>query len=558
MQLTSSPRRALGLVAVGAIGMSTAVLGVTGTAAAATTSWTFTTASSGADETGVTSIEIETDPSGECSIAWLIDGAAGGAGTSTGGPATGSFGGRIAATSEAYDGDVYDLYPGGKGGDAASAGGTGGTNGYGYPYEGDDGVVGPGFTSGGGGGASAVESDGGVFLGAFGGDGGYALNGNGRGGPEGTSYVDHADDVVTGTSAVTGNGVISGKVTCVTGDAVAPGAPTLADHVTVGDGTATFEFTPGTYGRDTSESEVESTFEYQLDGGTWTGFAHGYTAWATSTGTLTGLENLTTYELKVRATGTAGTSEASAPVTFTPYRPTAAPTGVTAKVGAGSVVISWTVPADADGIVDYLAFAVPDGAQSSQDLVVCTTTGTSCAVPAKAGTAYTYGVTSRDALGNEGDRAFGDAATAVVPASAIASTLPRSDGPLTSSESDGTAVAGSEITISGAGFLPGSTVELVVYSTPVKLGEAVVLADGTFSATVTLPEDLTNGDHHLVATGVDPDGNVRNLVVEVTVSGGAAVLADTGFSAAPVLGAGALALLAGGGLMFAARRRQAA
>jgi LPXTG-motif cell wall-anchored protein len=43
----------------------------------------------------------------------------------------------------------------------------------------------------------------------------------------------------------------------------------------------------------------------------------------------------------------------------------------------------------------------------------------------------------------------------------------------------------------------------------------------------------------------------------VTVGGdGGAALANTGFSAAPVLGAGALALLAGGGLMVAARRRQ--
>jgi hypothetical protein len=92
-------------------------------------------------------------------------------------------------------------------------------------------------------------------------------------------------------------------------------------------------------------------------------------------------------------------------------------------------------------------------------------------------------------------------------------------------------VAGAQVTISGTGFLPGSTVELVVYSTPVKLGTAVVLAEGTFSAAVTVPANLTNGIHHLVATGVDVNGNVRNLVVEVTVSGGTAVLALTGFSA---------------------------
>ena len=75
---------------------------------------------------------------------------------------------------------------------------------------------------------------------------------------------------------------------------------------------------------------------------------------------------------------------------------------------------------------------------------------------------------------------------------------------------------------------------------------------------MTLPQSLEKGVHHLVATGVDVNGNVRNLVVEVTVSGGTAVLAVTGFSALPYAGAGALALLAGGGLLVVSRRRQAA
>jgi LPXTG-motif cell wall-anchored protein len=93
----------------------------------------------------------------------------------------------------------------------------------------------------------------------------------------------------------------------------------------------------------------------------------------------------------------------------------------------------------------------------------------------------------------------------------------------------------------------------------VSLGQAVVGADGTFSATVTVPKDLANGTHHLVASGVDANGNPRYLVVEITVSGGTASgLAYTGFSALPYAGAGVLALLAGGGLLVVSRRRQAA
>ncbi|SDY39750.1 hypothetical protein SAMN05661080_03352 [Modestobacter sp. DSM 44400] len=71
---------------------------------------------------------------------------------------------------------------------------------------------------------------------------------------------------------------------------------------------------------------------------------------------------------------------------------------------------------------------------------------------------------------------------------------------------------------------------------------------------------LANGTHHLVAAGVDVNGDPRYLVTEVPVSGGTAVvtaagLAYTGFTPLPFIGAGALALLAGAGLLVASRRR---
>jgi hypothetical protein len=558
VQLTSSPRRALGLVAVSAIGVSTALLNITGTASAATDTWTFTTAPSGADETNVAWFEIETDPSGECTIDWLVDGAAGGDGVDASGSTPGFLGGRITAITEAYDGDVYELFAGEQGTDGtAGTVGVGGLDASSYGADGTDGYTDSADVYGGGGGAaSIVETDGTAVLGAHGGDGASSDLGNGVGGLD-NSNLNHVNGV-DGTPTNAGAGVISGTVTCVTKDAVAPGAPTLDDYVDAGDGTAKFWFAPGSYGVDPLGSQVTSSYEYQLDGGAWTAFTHGFTGTDKLTGSLTGLTNMKKYSLSVRATSAAGNSAASAPVTFTPFRQTAAPASVSASVGVTSVRISWTPPADAAGVADYLAFALPDGAQSSQDLAVCTTTGTSCTVAVKAGVAYSFGVASRDALGNEGGRLFGEKPTAVVPASAIAATLPKANGKLASSDADGKVVAGTPVTISGTGFLPGSTVELIVYSTPVKLGEAVVLADGTFSATVTLPKSLTDGVHNLVATGVDADGNVRNLVVEVTVSGGTAVLANTGFSALPYAGAGALALLVGGGLLGAARRRTAA
>jgi hypothetical protein len=544
-------------VAVGAIGMSTAVLGVTGTASAAPLSPISFTATDSPLKIAV----------GYCSIDWTITGAQGGANSN--GDA-GAFGGRLAVTTLVATDDEFDFFTGGVGADGQSAavGAAGGLSGNVAYYDGQPG----GLDAGGGGAATVVRRNGQVVLSAFGGHGADAAPGTGGVGGDATHQNVWSEGTLTSAqnSAVStdpGPGAVTGviqpcaPVSSPTGSnttAVAPGAPQLDDYVAAGDGTAKFWFAPGSNALDQYGTYVPSTYEYQLDGGTWTAFTTGPTGDdAVQNGTITGLTNMKKYSLALRATGASGNSPASAPVTFTPFRSTAAPASVSASVGVSSVRISWTPPADAADVVDYLAFVVPDGAQSSQDLVTCTSTGTSCAMAVTAGLAYSYGVTSRDALGNEGDRIFGENPTAAVPASAISATLPTSNGALTSSDADGKVVAGTPVTISGTGFLPGSTVELIVYSTPVKLGQAVVLADGSFSATVTLPKSLTDGVHNLVATGVDADGNVRNLVVEVTVSGGTAVLADTGFSAAPVLGAGALALLAGGGLLVAARRRQA-
>lgn len=567
MQLTSSPRRALGLLAVGTIGMSTAVLGVTGTASAGTDTWTFTTAPSGADQVDLTLLEIDAAASADCTIDWVIDGAAGGSGNQSGTAVPGSPGARYTVTTDAYDADEFLLFAGAVGGNApltgTSTGGDGGTNGAGTNSGGDgqDGQYDGSFYGGGGGAASVVEYDGDLILGAFGGNGGLAGNNDGDGGLGGFEGVHQNRTGIAGQAGPvtnTGGGVISGTVTCVSGDAVKPGAPVLDEYVDAGDGTAKFWFDEGSDALDEFGTSVPSTYEYKVTGGEWTAFTHGFTGTDTLTGTISGLANLKKYSLVLRAVSASGISPESAPVEFTPFAATPAPATVSASVGVSSVRVSWTPPADAAGIKDYIAIVAPDGAQSSQDVVVCISSGTSCTVTVKPGLAYGFGVASRDALGNEGDRTWGENPTAVVPASAISSTLPKSNGTLGNSDTDGTIVAGASITLSGTGFAPGSTVELVAYSTPVKLGEAVVLADGSFSATVTIPTTLTNGVHHLVATGVDPAGNVRNLVVEVTVSGGTAVLASTGFSTLPYLGTGAVALLAGGGLLFAARRRNAA
>jgi hypothetical protein len=71
------------------------------------------------------------------------------------------------------------------------------------------------------------------------------------------------------------------------------------------------------------------------------------------------------------------------------------PTAVAGLAGDGQVTVSWTAPGDDGGspILEYTATATPGGA-------TCTTAGTSCTVAGLGnGTAYTFTVTARNAIG---------------------------------------------------------------------------------------------------------------------------------------------------------------
>ncbi len=71
------------------------------------------------------------------------------------------------------------------------------------------------------------------------------------------------------------------------------------------------------------------------------------------------------------------------------------PASVAAVPGTGTATVSWTAPVDNGGspVMEYVATAVPGAA-------TCTTAGTSCTVPGLSrGTAYTFTVTARNAIG---------------------------------------------------------------------------------------------------------------------------------------------------------------
>lgn len=131
-------------------------------------------------------------------------------------------------------------------------------------------------------------------------------------------------------------------------------------------------------------------------------------------------------------------------------------------------------------------------------------------------------------------------------------------------------VAGGSFTVSGEGWLAGSEVELELRSDPVSLGTAKVNAEGSFSTGVTIPSSVPAGDHTLVVTGIDANGEprVEQLAVVVAASSGGDPLASADDTSSDglaytgmdfTLGTAALiALLTAGAVAFGIGRRRSA
>lgn len=70
---------------------------------------------------------------------------------------------------------------------------------------------------------------------------------------------------------------------------------------------------------------------------------------------------------------------------------------------------------------------------------------------------------------------------------------------------DGPLHAGDTVTVSSSGLPVGALVSFELHSTPRSLGTMTVAPDGTFSRTITIPDDVDPGNHHIVVT-VTPQG----------------------------------------------------
>ncbi|QNG37192.1 fibronectin type III domain-containing protein [Geodermatophilaceae bacterium NBWT11] len=548
MRFTSPSRRALGLLAVSTIGMSTAVLGVSGVASAEPLPTLEAGDQFSSDD--VSSFQVG---AGVCSITWTVTGAMGGYAT---GDVKGAYGGEVTADLDAEAGEVYSLYPGESGGhgsydvdsDTATAGAGGGS---GWSDGGAGGTV-DGSEAGGGGGAGSVVTlmtgaDEDAVIGAFGGDGGGGeLGGSGEG--------DETNFLLDVESATASTSVGPGYITASANECAVSYAPYL-NYVTAGDGSVTVVFVAPQ-----NDNGIEVTgYEVTVDGGlTWAPLAVTDEE-GTLSGTVTGLTNETEYNVGVRAVSGADGSvkgDASDFQTATPYEPLAAPAITSLTTGPSQVTLTWTAPSG-----DVSGYDVGYGTGRSGNGGVCATdqpTVLTCTFALPASSGYTVGVTALDDEGRRGLSAVQEAVT--VPAPAVPSSVPtKDDGDIVGPAGPITAVtAGQTLTVQGQGFALYSTVRLSLFSTPIDLGTVDTDDTGFFRTQITLPANLTNGTHTLVATGINPDFTTRNLVITVTVSGGvvtSATLANTGVDTAVPLAGGALAVLAGMGLLVGARRR---
>ena len=122
------------------------------------------------------------------------------------------------------------------------------------------------------------------------------------------------------------------------GTPVAAASAPTALTVTAGDGQLVVNWqAPADDGAAIESYEVE----HRREGGSW----ERQTSTATTV-TITGLDNGTTYEVRVRAVNSVGVGDWSPIGRGTPVAAASAPTALTVTAGDGQLVVSWQAPAD--------------------------------------------------------------------------------------------------------------------------------------------------------------------------------------------------------------------
>ncbi len=214
-----------------------------------------------------------------------------------------------------------------------------------------------------------------------------------------------------------------------------------------------------------------------------------------------------------------------------------APSGVGAVAGDGQAVVSWSPAANASSFtgVVYLVTASPGGATcSSSTANFCVVTGLTD------GTTYTFTVAAASSgplSESESSSSSAGATPSAASVSPPATELTPGAGEVTSDGTTSTSTvsttsnsatvssgsssasitttltmgAGSSTAVvlfqggtasfTGTGFVPGTTVDIYMYSGGTLIGTAVVQPDGSYSVILTIPSSLATGSHTAAVQG---------------------------------------------------------
>ncbi len=77
---------------------------------------------------------------------------------------------------------------------------------------------------------------------------------------------------------------------------------------------------------------------------------------------------------------------------------------------------------------------------------------------------------------------------------------------------------GQQVTVSGSGFVPGAVVTITFHSARVVVGTTIADARGHFTATVSVPADLSMGTHRIEADGAASSGGRTVLIAQVSIT----------------------------------------
>lgn len=227
-----------------------------------------------------------------------------------------------------------------------------------------------------------------------------------------------------------------------------------------------------------------------------------------------------------------------------------APTNVVATANLdGTVSLSWNASTDPTATVtSYTVSPSPACAACSGLTVTGTPAASSTTVGGlTAGTSYVFTVHGADSNGTGPDSAPSAAVTADVSFIHL------------NASTSGAMVAGhTQIQISGQGLEPNSQVTVTLHSTvPVTVLSTSAAANGSLSATVTVPAGTVAGAHTLMVVGTAPSGAAVQGTLAITVANSVPVPGTGADVLDPwPMAPGVLLLLLGVGLLVTGVRRR--